>query len=120
MFRIRITADGNSIQLCSKGRVAPLQSCIGSVTAWNKQSERQKNRSVYYRHLTDLKVSAILLSLSDLYAGYENGMVIYVCDLQRREQAANAARYEAIRLRCKAACQATQEMPPSKGARSLG
>jgi hypothetical protein len=49
------------------------------------------------KRLTELKVSAILVGLSDRYAGYENGKVVYSWEREQREQQSNADRLEAAR-----------------------
>ena len=61
------------------------------------------------KRLTELTVSGVVCGLSDKYAGYENGKVIYRWEAQRREQEANRARDEAIRFRLEAVRQATQQ-----------
>jgi hypothetical protein len=49
------------------------------------------------KRLTELKVSAVLVGLSDRYAGYENGKVVYSWERDKREQQSNAERLEAAR-----------------------
>ncbi len=49
------------------------------------------------KRLTELKVSAVLVGLSDRYAGYENGKVVYSWEREKREQQSNAERLEAAR-----------------------
>jgi hypothetical protein len=64
------------------------------------------------KRLTELKVSAVLVGLSDRYAGYENRKVVYSWEREQREQQSNADRSMVARnklARCQAAAQQVRQ-----------
>ena len=71
--------------------------------------EQAQHETARQKQLTELKVSLVVAGLSDRYAGYENGRVIYSWERKQREQRENAERLEIERLRLEAMRQAAQQ-----------
>ena len=71
--------------------------------------EQPQHETARQKRLTEFKVSIVVSGLSDRYAGYENGRVIYSWERKQREQRENAERLEIERRRLEATRQAAQQ-----------